>query len=262
MDIIKKIELYHANMTKAEYVVADKILVNLHPLANEPIKKAAELYNTSPATLIRLSKRLGFSGYSELSFQIKGYITEHKKEEKKISKSVFLDGLISTFSESLKEIVTFDVEKEIDKLIDSMRNAERIIAVGLGHSGLAAEHLMYLMLTHEILVDSITDKIIINKLPLLLKKGDLVIIFSASADADNYKYIFERASKSDVTFALVTMNVEAEILKNADITLYLPLVHGFNENGTGIQYIDSRPMFYILISCIDRRYNNRFPIIN
>ena len=260
MDIIRQIELYYANMTKSERHAADEILKNMEPLANDPAKKAAELYNTSTTTLVRLSKRLGFSGYSEFSFQMKTYLKNNTKVQKKEPYQPLRIGeLIGSFKEAFDSMVTPEIDSQLGQFVEKLRQANRIIAIGIGHSGLAAEHLKYLMLSKGIMVDTVTDSVLVNRLPTLIKKDDLVVIFSSSADQGLYGGIFNRASKSDVTLILITMNPNSKALKQADIGILVPTVHGTDWKTNSIKYIDSRPVFYVLISCLTRIYDDKFP---
>lgn len=259
MDIIRQIELYYANMTKSERHAADEIMKNMEPLAKDSAKKAAELYDTSTTTLVRLSKRLGFSGYSELSFQMKIYLKSNIKIQKKEpNQSLRIGELISSFKEAFDSMVTSEIDSQLSQFAEELRQANRVIAVGIGHSGLAAEHLKYLMLSKGIMVDTVTDSVLVNRLPTLIKKNDLVVIFSSSADQDLYGGIFNRASKSDVSLILITMNPNSRALKQADIGILVPTVHGTDWKTNSIKYIDSRPVFYVLISCLTRVYDDKF----
>ncbi len=260
MDIINQLELFYANMTKSERHAAEMIMKNMTPLAELPIKQAATAYSTSSTTLVRLAKRIGLSGYSEFSFQIKNYITAHQINPTDTqSGSAHMERLMQSFIDAFKEMISPEIESGVDLLARSMHDAKRIIAVGIGHSGLAAEHLKYLMLGHGLLVDTIVDEVLVNRLPPLIKSGDLIIVFSSSASIDTYRETFKRATKKDVTLALVTMNPNAPVLTKADVSIVVPMVHSTDASMTEVKYIDSRPIFYVLVSCLTRYYSDEYP---
>lgn len=260
MDIIRQIELYYANMTKSERHAADEIMKNMEPLANDSAKNAANFYDTSITTLVRLSKRLGFSGYSEFSFQMKTYLKNSIKTQKKeTSNSLRIGELISSFQEAFNSIVTPKIDTQLEHFARNLHKATRVIAIGIGHSGLAAEHLKYLMLSKGIMINTVTDSVLVDKLPSLIKKDDLVVIFSSSADQELYGDIFDRTLRNDVRLALITMNPNAKFLKQADIGILVPTVHDTDWKTNSIKYIDSRPVFYVLISCLTRIYDDKFP---
>lgn len=260
MDIIKQIEMYYANMTKSERHAADVILANMEPLATDSVKNAAQKYKTSPTTLVRLSKRLEFTGYSEFSFQVKNYSKIHKTDSSMInSNAPHMSPLIQSFINSFSEMINPTIENGVNSLAVAMKNAKRIVAVGIGHSGLAAEHLKYLMLSSGLLVNTVTDEVLVKSTAPMIKNGDLIVIFSASGGKDTYKEIFNKAHEKKAKLALITMNPSAKGLINSSISLVVPTVHSINTSKTGIRYIDSRPVFYVLVSCLVRYYNDAFP---
>lgn len=260
MDIIRQIELYYANMTKSERAAADAIMADMQIVAEQPIKEAAQAYGVSATTLVRLAKRLGLSGYSELAFQTKNYLTEHRiTPSKKAQQAPEMASLIQSFIGAFEQMITPEVENAVAQLATALHGKHRILAVGLGHSGLAAEHLKYLMLSRGLFISTVTDGILIERLPPLMQSDDLIIIFSSSAAVDTYANIFKRASKKDITFALVTMNPNAPVLQKADIRLVLPMVHSLDTDAKGIRYIDSRPVFDVLVSCLTRYYSDVYP---
>ena len=65
MNPMQKISIYYAGLTKAEKSTCDLILDHPEIVIENPIAEAARLYNVSPSSILRLSKKLEYKGYSE-----------------------------------------------------------------------------------------------------------------------------------------------------------------------------------------------------
>lgn len=250
MNIVELLETFYVQMTKTEKKITKRILSDLAPLSVKSAKDASEYYKTSPATLIRIAKRIGLSGYSEFSFQAKQYINSQQKQTQSIRKDFRLKEDLTAFTNAIDQIKIAKNDQALHDLTKSIRNANRIIAVGTGHTGLAADYLKYLFLEDGITIDIYTESMVnYLNVPNLIKPGDLVIIFSASGSMSSYEFLYKRIIQKDVTGALLTMNSNNPYLDKIDITCVLPNVFSLEDNSK-IVTIDSRPMFFILISCL------------
>ena len=66
MSCIYKIKICD-NLTKNEKKLSTYILENVNEVIYDSIQSIASKTNTSPAAIIRFSKKLGYNGFSELS---------------------------------------------------------------------------------------------------------------------------------------------------------------------------------------------------
>ncbi|MFV0246935.1 MAG: MurR/RpiR family transcriptional regulator, partial [Mycoplasmatales bacterium] len=103
--------LYNDVLTATEVKISDKISANLDKVGNMSISELAKLCNVSPSKITKYSKKLGFSGYKEFSYQIlndrystgeeKGSAFEYQKEKIEQFFDSFSDGKL----EDLKALI-------------------------------------------------------------------------------------------------------------------------------------------------------------
>src|SRR5690554_2094424 len=70
MNSIVNIKENLSSLTEAEYKVATYILENMESVVNQSVQKVAKLSGSSPSAVVRLSKTLGYSGFSDLKVQL------------------------------------------------------------------------------------------------------------------------------------------------------------------------------------------------
>lgn len=259
MNIVEKIEIHYATMSSTERKSANQILKNMSIIANSSIKESAAKYHVSTATLMRLAKKIGYSGYSELSFQARDYLTHNEKNvQKPTTDSHYeMQTLMNSFSVGYKNVDYKDLENKTLQLIEYISHANRILAIGIGNSALAAEHLKYLMMSHSILVQTITDQVVINFLHDNIKTGDLIIIYSVSGSEQSYKKVIDTAQKKKAHIIFITMNSEIAKNNKIDLSILLPVSKYFDNEDSSIRYVDSRPNFLVFTSCLVAFYTRK-----
>lgn len=78
------------NLSHTETKILEYILDNPERVQKEGIRQLAKNNFTSSASIVRLAKKLGYSGYNELIFNIKKMIHEHDIDKNDTSKSMFI----------------------------------------------------------------------------------------------------------------------------------------------------------------------------
>ena len=101
-----------------------------------PLRKIAQELYTSPATLVRLAQKLGFSGYLELLYFLKNRLNRQMTTEAAINYQINTEGIAASI-DAIKEIYA----QNNDKFITIYAN---------GFSGIIAEYLHKKMLVNGI----------------------------------------------------------------------------------------------------------------
>lgn len=138
------------NYTSSETKIAEYILKNPKELYKLSALELAHLTDTSSASIIRFSKKLGFEGFQELKLELAKEESDHKNTNNQY-------GYINT-EDSIKDIMLKVGNKNIDAIKDtldlldiseleaavtSIINAKNIYIFGIGVSALIALDLQY-----------------------------------------------------------------------------------------------------------------------
>lgn len=143
-----RMKQYSEDFTQSEQKISEYILKNQEEVVNLSAQELGEKTGTSPASIVRFSRKLGFSGFGELKIEI-AKTTNSEEEEldtiisPKDSVSDITEKVINRAVTSLKETYSLINIKDLEESINLMREAETIYLFGIGASSLVAMDLMY-----------------------------------------------------------------------------------------------------------------------
>lgn len=143
-----RMKQYSEDFTQSEQKISEYILKNQEEVVNLSAQELGEKTGTSPASIVRFSRKLGFSGFGELKIEI-AKTTNSEEEEldtiisPKDSVSDIAEKVVNRAVTSLKETYSLINIKDLEESINLMREAETIYLFGIGASSLVAMDLMY-----------------------------------------------------------------------------------------------------------------------
>lgn len=180
MELIINIENQYSSFSKTEREIADYILKNRHSIKNMTIVELAKNIETSTASITRFVKLMGCSNFAE--FKMRLFLLTNKKAPLK-NEDIFLN-ISDFYNETLKRNNGLFHMSQIQKLVEEIKDAERIYVYGVGSSGLTALEIMQRLIRMGFNITSITDShmMIINS--SVVRKGDLVLGISISGETE------------------------------------------------------------------------------
>jgi DNA-binding MurR/RpiR family transcriptional regulator len=120
-----------------------------HPeqVVNLSVQKVAELAQVSEATLVRLSRSLHFKGFRELKLRLAADLAAGKTTAADSYQEIKLDGTASEFMQtishnnirSIQDTLTVLAGDSVEKAIDVLSKARKIVIIGAGASAVIAE---------------------------------------------------------------------------------------------------------------------------
>ncbi len=215
-------------LRRSERKAAHFIIQHPDKIAILPLRKLAAECNVSEATILRLCRGLGFSGYQDFKMSLvpellskgKGIwqdITSFDEEGKWIMQ--LSNSLTKSLGNSLRGIET----KNLKKTASLIRKAKRIIVVGLGGSAGVAYIFTDSLTGMGFLSFAANDPSYLQILPESLKKGDLLIGISHSGETDEIILLMSRAKTIGVATVAIT-NYEQSLLTQAAMISILTCV--------------------------------------
>ncbi|MBU5436899.1 MurR/RpiR family transcriptional regulator [Tissierella sp. MSJ-40] len=151
MSSILRIKNLLNELTDIEKVIADFILENQDEVYNLTANELAEITNTSPASVIRFSKKVGYSGFQELKIALAKDIPNYEIDENSIYEAITIhDSTMDIMNKvamenmkAIKDTLKLLDEKTINEAVDAISNAKRINLYGVGVSSLVALDFQY-----------------------------------------------------------------------------------------------------------------------
>ncbi|WP_238883010.1 MurR/RpiR family transcriptional regulator [Clostridium sp. YIM B02551] len=149
MGFYVRIKQYATEFTQAEQKISDYILQNPEEVINFSAQQLAERTETSAASVVRFSRKLGFGGFGELKIEIAKTITNNYDDNfdaiisSEDSIIDITDKLVNKAVTSIKETQGLINFKDLEEAIEIIRKAENVYLFGVGASSLVAMDFMY-----------------------------------------------------------------------------------------------------------------------
>jgi DNA-binding MurR/RpiR family transcriptional regulator len=207
--------------------LADFIMDNSFDVAFMTATKLARRVGVDPATVVRFSQELRYSGYRELSREIKAYVRERVTApdravgEAETSNAV-LAGLINHTDQAMRQFVTSE--------IDSVADAVDLIA-GANHLWITGEYTYYdlasfLAKRFQSYGQGATafqpGIVSTSKTVVQMQPGDALIAFAGTEASLDTGYAVRMANKKDVKTVAVVGSGVILPSREADLTVIVP----------------------------------------
>lgn len=121
-----------ASFNELETSLYNYISQNSDKVAYMRIRELADETHVSTATILRFCKKLNCEGFSEFKVKLKMYLKEDKKTIIKSSQQ----SLVEFFERTIKG----DLEEKIREAASLVSNADNVVFIGIGSSGILAEY--------------------------------------------------------------------------------------------------------------------------
>lgn len=216
------------SLTKTEKRIAQAILSQPDLLSQCSLSEVANQLDVGEATFIRFCRTLGFKGYTDFKLDLAIELATQEKES-----SVLLDTdvaetdtpqeiavkLQSTLNKVIAETVNLLNYDVLEKVVDEIRQANRIFLFGVGSSGLTAEDAKHKFMRIGLQTDAVTNNHFMYMQASLLKKGDVVIGISHSGYSEETTKALRIAQENEAVTVAITHNLRSPVTEVANYVL-------------------------------------------
>src|SRR5699024_9400928 len=218
-NFFERIAVNYSILSKSEKIVCDKIMGNSEPIINYSVSEAAKQYNVSESSIVRFSKRIGYSGYSQLKYDL---LNEFENKNTPIAtEGSDLKNWFSVYSLMVKNLYTSDMDTEINLIISLLNKYNKIYTIGLGNTSLAASQLVYSLSKFEKEINLIDSQTRMNQLSSIVTDKHLIIAYSVSAVPKAIQNLLKATQKCGGETVIITMNPDGPAAKYANHILSL-----------------------------------------
>ena len=165
-------------------------------------KEIGDATNTSAPTVVRFSKKLGFSSLNEMKIKLSISLSNSKNKEefeyldRDLSTKSIISGVKQSIHTIIDETVNLISECELDNAIDLLSKAKNIYVFSVGVSNLVGLDLYYKMsrINKRCIAHSDTHLQITSS--ALMEEGDVAVAISYSGDTKEVILCAENAKKN------------------------------------------------------------------
>lgn len=233
-NVLLRIKEMRLALTPCEKLVADYILNNVKDACGMNIRELSAMTNTSPSSIVRFCRKLGFDGFQDFSKSLlynAAAIAQDRLvlKENTITKEDDVKSIvkkISTYNrEALEETQSLIDVDTISYCAELLRSAHKILLFGLGFSYLSAKDLYLKLLRLDLPVvcneDYHAQMISANN----STDKDLAIIFSYSGKTKEMLKLLKILKNNTTTVIAITRFSPSMISKLADYNLYVATIN-------------------------------------
>ncbi|RJT41156.1 MurR/RpiR family transcriptional regulator [Rahnella woolbedingensis] len=262
-DLQSRLNALQGSFSPAEKRIITMIRLDPPGVANMGVTALAEYAETSTATVVRTSKRLGFSGYPALRLALAAESSSPMPADMPLAADI---GENDTPKQILQKLLEFEVKgaKETSQLLSAatleqavaiLSQARRIDIYGAGASGLVAQDLCQKLRRIGVVAQTYgsTDESLVSACQLAA--GDVALAISHSGKTAGVVEALSQAKAAGATTLAITANGRAALVRKADVVLRT----SNREMGFRAAAMASRTSQLLIIDCLYIGVAQRLP---
>ena len=231
MNLLQYIRQNYESFTEREKRIADYLLNDNNDIIEMSTKEIGDATNTSAPTVVRFSKKLGFSSLNEMKIKLSISLSNSKNKEefeyldRDLSTKSIISGVKQSIHTIIDETVNLISECELDNAIDLLSKAKNIYVFSVGVSNLVGLDLYYKMsrINKRCIAHSDTHLQITSS--ALMEEGDVAVAISYSGDTKEVILCAENAKKNNIPLIVITKaSINNSLEEYSDVTLHVPFV--------------------------------------
>jgi DNA-binding MurR/RpiR family transcriptional regulator len=188
------------------------------------IVSMAEKCGVSEASVIRLCKALGYSGYQELKINLaKSIVDPVKSIQEEISESDDVGAIIEKVTDAsiqaIKDTMQILDPVQVERAIDTLSAARRVEFYGMGGSAVVAADAQHKFFKYGFFCINYSDPHMQAMSAATMTSDDVVVGISHSGSSKDLINSLTIASESGATVICVTSSANSPIVRISDINL-------------------------------------------
>lgn len=225
--VIPNIRMMMPSLTKTEQSIAENFLQPHFLQKSTSINEVAERLSVSPALIVKVSKKLGFSGFKQLkeSLYEQSEAQSYAPSERLLpddSVEKIVSKVLQNSINALTEILNFVDVGMVDAAADALLKARNIELFAVGGSSIICEDFQHKLLRIGIKSSVPKDRHLMLMSASIMTDQDVVLVVSHSGQTVDLMDAVRQAKQSGATVISITNNYHAELSSLSDIPLYAP----------------------------------------
>lgn len=221
MNTFLVIKQQYSNFSAVEKKIANYILENGETILDLSVQSMALLVGTSPAALVRFSRKIGLDGFSQLKQKISASLAtmDNPTDFEEVKKGEGLDSIkgkigirMYNMIEQTNDVITDESINNVTKLIDQ---ANTIFVFGVGASSLVAQDIFQKFTRIGKYIFFSQDIHHLSTSMVALKNKSLLILISNSGETKDLLRLSEVAQENQIKLVVITSNSKSSLAKRA-----------------------------------------------
>jgi DNA-binding MurR/RpiR family transcriptional regulator len=218
------LRMHRHGLPDAEARVADAVLADPALVTVESVGDLASRAGASTATVVRLSRRIGFDGFTRLKIALAeeaGMARQfgHPQSRSSDTSATVLESSMLADARDLADAVTLVDHAQFDAAADAILNATDVLFAGLGTSAPLAQLGALWFLVAGIHAASTQDVQTLDLNARLLRPGSACVLISHTGSSKDTVAIAKSARAADARTVAITSFARSPLAKECEIVL-------------------------------------------
>lgn len=214
-----------AKLSAREQAVCDYISEHGKEIIHMSITEVAEQCLVSEATLVRLSKKLGYKGFQALKIHVAQDCVEpvmqfHESLSKNDSIKTIGQKIFHSYAQTLNDTLSILDEQRLEQAAEKIAGAKRVVFIAAGGSAIVAEDAVNKFLRIGIPAYMYPDSNMQRMMASVLDAQDVAIAISHTGMTLSTIETLGIAREAGATCIVITNYGRSPVQKYSDITLY------------------------------------------
>lgn len=219
-----RVQLYQDKLSKTDREISKYIMEHEESISDYSVQALADVTHVGVASIVRLSKALGYSGFADMKRQIQQgriLIDSHdigvaSQDDISQVRQRILQFAQATLKKCLQDI---DIQ-DIAKVSHAAAHAKKTLVIGAGASSGVAQAIASLLTSAGLFAVSPTDTLLQARYAAHLDIGDVLFALSYSGYSKDIGDAMLYARRSDATVVLITAYKDSLLGQYADYVFY------------------------------------------
>ncbi|WP_233112544.1 MurR/RpiR family transcriptional regulator [Aggregatibacter actinomycetemcomitans] len=228
-NVLNTVSALYQSLTKTEKKIADVISQSPEMVMQYSLSELASNLNVGEATFVRFCRTLGFKGFSDfkLAFSIELATARESRDDTVLETEIMPDDdslkiahkLQAAISKVMDETVNLLDFQQLERVVQAIQKAKRVLLFGVGSSGVTAEDAKNKFMRIGVPVDATGNNHFMYMQAALLKETDVAIGISHSGYSQETAHTLKIAKQNGATTVALTHSLRSPITEHADFVL-------------------------------------------
>lgn len=224
---VQRVQERYEQLRPAERIVADHLREHAGVRLDMSITELARSLNVSDATVSRVSRALGYAGFSDMKLSLaegasargSGLVNipaEMDRDDSLIANSARLASLLCASLEGTQRMLD---GAPLERCVEAIRSARQVTLVGVGGAAAVCQEAAHLLVKAGFAVVAHTDSYMQIVAASNMRAGDVIVGISHTGTTQAVANAMKLARRNGATAIAITSDAESQVAHEADVKL-------------------------------------------
>ena len=247
MNPLDRIQSYYDDFTSTDKELAIYFINNPNDVVTKTTDYLSKETKTSKAAISRFCQKIGYSGFSELRYDLSRFLVSRNSSiDKETEGKDSIEAITELYSSYINQLNTFLNDEILHNLAEDFLKASKVKIIGLNRSFNSANQMKQRLNRLGYDCEAINDTQVINDVFSIMNKDCFYIIFTTTDNMRYYSTFINSIDKKGGKLVCVTMNQNLSFKKKCDYFITLPRI----SKDSSMSFLDDQPLFMVFIEIL------------